>query len=117
MKLTDQAFRDPYYRSPTAREFGVHPYDIRRVVAQHSADLDLALNIIVRSAERCGVNGEISKDTTLRDAVLKATAMRLIEFAWSAEGWNAMAANDAIVEIRMALQARFPGGDNDGGNG
>ena len=115
MKPSDQIFRDPYYRAPDAREFGVHPYDIRRVVARHSSDLDLALNIIVRAAERCGANGEFSKDTTLRDAVLKATAMRLIELAWSAEGWNAMAADDAIIEIRMALQARFPGtGQADG---
>lgn len=108
-------FRDPYYRAPTAREFGVHPYDIRRALAGHSADIELAVNLLFRAAERCGFNGEISKDTTLRDAILKKITMRLIEMAWGGEGWNAMAAGDAIIEIRMALQARFPGaGQADG---
>lgn len=105
---SDQILGDPYYRPPRAREFGVHPYEIRRVAARHSSDINLALSILFRAAERCGPNGEISKDTTLRDAVLKATAMRMIECAWSGEGWNAMAADDAIIEIRMALQASFP---------
>lgn len=110
-----ETFQDPYYRAPTAREFGVHPYDIRRALAGHSADIELALNILFRAAERCGSNGEISKDTILRDAVLKKITMRLIEMAWSAEGWTAMAADDAIIEIRIALQARFPGtGQGDG---
>lgn len=113
----EQILHDPYYRPPAAREFGVHPNEIRRVVARHSADIDCALGILVRAAERCGFNGEFSKDRTLGDAVLKSITIRLIEIAWGGEGWTAMAAGDALLEIRLALRARFPGAEQDGGLG
>ncbi len=115
--MTDRSRHDPYYAPPEARRFGVHPYEIRQVMARHSADVELALGILVRAAERCGANGELSRDRTLYEAVLKEMTMRMVKIAWSAEGWNAMAASDALIEIRVAMQAAFPAAVEDGGMG
>lgn len=93
------------------RRFGVDADDIRRVIARHSADIHLAETMIVEAARRCGFHGEITKDYELRDAVVKAVAMRLIEIAWGGAGDPMMMAKDALAEIRMELRAKLPPGE------
>lgn len=86
--------------------FGVPAHDITRVFAEQHAEVSCSISIVL------GALGGARYPKDLQDAALKEFCCFMIAQVWGNGKLDLLSASDAMIEIRSALQAQLPQGED-----